>query len=82
MNYSYGRSVWLLIAVVVVALFIGYFPALVLAALLILAEPVQWIKDYKKNQTDYDNSMNIRLESLKYKNEQNKQKGKQNDNQS
>jgi hypothetical protein len=68
MHYFYAR-------------FIGYCIRLVVVATLVLIKAIRWIKDYKKIQTDYDNSMNAQLEGLKYKNEKNKQKGKKNDNQ-
>ena len=76
MNYSYGRSVCLLLLVIMVALFIGYLPALALAAVFVLVEAIQWITEYKKSQTNFDSSLNAQLEGLKYRNEQNKQKGK------
>ena len=55
---------------------------LIVVATLVLITAIKWIKEYKKNQTDYDNELERQLEILKYKNSQNKQKGKKNDNQS
>jgi hypothetical protein len=69
MGYLYGR-------------FIGYCIRLVVVATLVLIKAMRWLKDYRKIQTDYDNSLNAQLEGLKYKNTQNKKKGNKNDNQS
>ena len=69
MNYLYGR-------------FLGYCIAFVITAIRVVIKAIQWLKEYRKIQTDCDNNLNVQLEALKYKNEMNKQKGKQNDNQS
>jgi Sec-independent protein translocase protein TatA len=62
----------------------GPFPWIVLVVLIGLAirSAMRWIDEWRKNQRDYDNNMEAQLEGLKYKNAQNKQKGKHNDNQS
>jgi len=69
MGFLYGRL-------------IGYLIAFVIVAVQVLIKAIKWIKEYKKNQTDYDNELERQLEILKYKNSQNKQKGETNDNQS
>lgn len=59
--------------------FIGYLIVFVIVAIRVLIEAIRWLKEYKKIQTDFDNSMERQLEALKYKNTKNKQKGAQND---
>ena len=68
-----GRSVWLLIAIVAVALLLGPLPAFAFAALIGLIEAIQWIKGYNKNQKDYENDLERQLKILKYKNKQKEQ---------
>jgi hypothetical protein len=48
---------------------------LVILSVYALIQAIQWIKDYRKIQRDYDNNMEAQLEGLKYKNKKNKQKG-------
>jgi tRNA(fMet)-specific endonuclease VapC len=63
MNFLYGR-------------FIGYLISFVIVAIQVLIKAIKWIKEYKKNQTDFDNDLERKIEILKYKNKQNQQKGK------
>jgi len=62
MGFLYGRFIGLLIRFVVVAL-------------LALYKAIQWVKEYKKIQKDYDDSLERQLEILKHKHVKNKQKG-------
>ena len=82
MNYLRSPSVWLLLAIVFVALFVGPLFAFVFAGLLVLIKAIQWINTYRKNQKDYRNELEQQLEILKYKNTKNKKKGTNHDHQS
>lgn len=73
MNFLYGPSAWLLLALVLVALVAGPVAALIMTAVLVLIKAIQWINEYKKSQADMNDSIEHQLEILKYKNKKNQQ---------
>ena len=73
MNFLYGPSVWLLPAIVFVALLlVGPLFGFVIAALLVLIKTIQLINEYRKNQKNNhdDLEQQLEMEILKYKNKQ------------
>jgi len=71
MNFLYGPSVWLLPAIVFVALLlVGPLFGFVIAALLVLIKTIQLINEYRKNQKNNHNDLEqqLEMEILKYKN--------------
>jgi len=58
MNFLYGPSVWLLPAIVFVALLlVGPLFGFVIAALLVLIKTIQLINEYRKNQKNNHNDL-------------------------